>query len=147
MLLDAVPLPFDPSLSRRLLASRKNGESDEQNPSILPLTIYPPFNVALPYNAEDDIDDLPVPDTVEDLPDDESDALSSPTPATRSPSMSLIDASARSSGRARGHVVPQVYVNADGSYFRHGLELDPLPFAHDSSNPSHMFESVYAQDC
>ena len=29
MLLDAVPLPFDPSLSRRLLASRKNGESDE----------------------------------------------------------------------------------------------------------------------
>jgi len=119
----------------------------ELQPLNTPLdSIYPPFDVALPY-AEDDIDDLPVPDTVEDLSDDESDALSSPTPATRSPSMSLIDASARSSGRARGHVVPQVYVNADGSYFRHSLELDPLPFAHDSSNPSHMFESVYAQDC
>jgi hypothetical protein len=110
-------------------------------------SIYPPFNVALPYNAEDDIDDLPVPDTVEDLSDDESDALSSPTPVTRSPSMSLVDASARSSERARRHAVPQVYVNADGSYFRHGLELDPLPFAHDSANPSHMFESVYAHDC
>ena len=110
-------------------------------------SIYPPFNVALPYNAEDDIDDLPVPDTVEDLSDDESDAFSSPTPATRSPSMSLDDASAQSSERARRHVLPQVYVNTDGSYFRHGLELDPLPFAHDSSNPSHMFESVYAHDC
>ena len=110
-------------------------------------SIYPPFNVALPYNAEDDIDDLPVPDTVEDLSDDESDALCSPTPATRSPSMSLVDASARSSERARRHAVPQVYVNADGSYFRHGLELDPLPFAHDSANPSHMFESVYDHDC
>ena len=119
----------------------------ELQPLNTPLdSIYPPFDVALPY-AEDDIDDLPVPDTVEDLSDDESDALSSPTPATRSPSMSLIDASARSSGRARGHVVPQVYVSADGSYFRHGLELDPLPFAHDSSNPPHMFGSVYAQDC
>jgi hypothetical protein len=120
----------------------------ELQPLNTPLdSIYPPFNVALPYNAEDDIDDLPVPDTVEDLSDDESDALSSPSPVTRSPSMSLVDGSARSSGRARGHVVPQVYVNADGSYFRHGLELDPLPFAHDSSNPSHMFESVYGQDC
>jgi len=110
-------------------------------------SIYPPFNVALPYNAEDDIDDLPVPDTVEDLSDDESDALCTPTPTTRSPSMSLVVASARSSERARRLAVPEVYVNADGSYFRHGLELDPLPFAHDSSNPSHMFESVYAHDC
>ncbi|KAH9998977.1 hypothetical protein BJV77DRAFT_1126994 [Russula vinacea] len=95
----------------------------ELQPLNTPLdSIYPPFNVALPYNAEDDIDDLPVPDTVEDLSDDESDALSSP-------------------------LLPHVYVNADGAYFRHGLELDPLPFAHDSSNPSHMFESVYRQDC
>ena len=108
-------------------------------------SIYPPFNVALPYNAEDDIDDLPVPDTVEDLSDDESDALCSP--ATRSPSMSLVDGSARPSERARRHSVPQVYVNTDGSYFRDGLELDPLPFAHDPPNPSHMFESVYSHDC
>ncbi len=109
---------------------------------------YPPFNVALPYNAVDDMDmdDLPMPDTVEDLSDDESDVLSAPTPDAPSPSMSLVDAVARSSERARRHV-PQVYVNADDSYFRHGLELDPLPFAHDSSNPSLVFESVCAQEC
>jgi hypothetical protein len=93
-----------------------------------------------------DMDDFPMPDTVEDLSDDESDVLSAPTPDAPSPSMSLVDAVARSSERARRHV-PQVYVNADDSYFRHGLELDPLPFAHDSSNPSLVFESVYAQEC
>ena len=108
---------------------------------------YPPFNVALPYNAEDDIDDLPVPDTVEDLSDDESDVFSTPTPDTRSPSISLVDTSARTSERDRRQVVPQVYVSADSSYFRHGLELDPLPFAHDSVNPPHLFETVYAQEC
>jgi hypothetical protein len=108
---------------------------------------YPPFNVALPYNAEDDAEDLPVPDTVEDLSDDESDALSALTPDARSPSLSLVDASARSSERARRHVVPQVYVSADDSFLRHGLELDPLPFAHDSANPPRAFEGVYAQEC
>jgi len=108
---------------------------------------YPPFNLALPYNSEDDIDDLPVPDTVEDLSDDESDVLSALTPIARSPSTSLLDASARSSERARRHVVPRVYVNADDSFFQHGLELDPLPFAHDSAPPPHVFESVYAQEC
>ncbi|KAI9508480.1 hypothetical protein F5148DRAFT_1195962 [Russula earlei] len=108
---------------------------------------YPPFNVALPYNSEDDMDDLPVPDTVEDLSDDESDAISALTPVTRSPSTSLLDANARSPERARHHVVPQVYVNADDSFIHHGLELDPLPFAHDSVNSSHVFDRVYAQEC
>jgi hypothetical protein len=108
---------------------------------------YPPFNVALPYYAEDDIDDLPVPDTVEDLSDDESDALSTPTTDMRSPSISLVDTRARSSERARCRVDPPVYVNADNSYFHHPLELDPLPFPHDSANSSHAFGSVYAQEC
>ncbi|KAI0253937.1 hypothetical protein BJV78DRAFT_1274397 [Lactifluus subvellereus] len=107
---------------------------------------YPPFNVALPYCAEDDIDDLPVPDTVEDLSDDESDALSTPTTDARSPSVSLVHSSARSSERPRCHVDPQVYVNPNDSYFHHPLELDPLPFPHDTPNSSHAFESVYAQE-
>ncbi|KAF8270363.1 hypothetical protein EI94DRAFT_1770905 [Lactarius quietus] len=107
---------------------------------------YPPFNVALPYNAEDDMDDLPVPDTVEDTSDDESDGLSAPTPATRSPTLSLVDTnmSARSSERARRYAVPQVYVSADESYFHHSLELDPLPFPNVSTNTSHV---VYGQEC
>ena len=105
---------------------------------------YPPFNVALPYNAEDDTDDLPVPDTVEDTSDDESDALSAPTPVTRSPSLSLVDTSARSSERARRYAIPRVYVSADESYFQHSLELDPLPFPNVSTNNSHV---VYSQEC
>jgi hypothetical protein len=79
--------PYDPPLLSPLELQPLNTSLD---------SIYPPFNVALPYNAEDDIDDLPVPDAVEDLSDDESEALSSPTPATRSPTLSLVDA-ARSS--------------------------------------------------
>ena len=108
---------------------------------------YPPFNVALPYYAEDDIDDLPVPDTVEDLSDDESDALSTPTTDARSSSVSLVHPSARSSERSRYHVDHQVYVNANDSYFHCPLELDPLPFPHDSANSSHVFERVYAHEC
>jgi len=132
------PSPYGPPLLSPLELQPLNTSLD---------STYPPFNLALPYNSEDDIDDLPVPDTVEDLSDDESDVLSAPTPIARSPSTSLLDASARSSERARRHVVPRVYVNADDSYFQHGLELDPLPFAHDSAPPPHVFESVYAQEC
>lgn len=130
--------PYNPSLLSPLELQPLNTSLD---------SIYPPFNVALPYNAVDDMDDLPVPDTVEDLSDDESDVFSTPTPDAPSPSMSLVDSSARSSERARRQMVLQVYVNADDSYFRHGLELDPLPFAHDSTNPSLVFESVYAREC
>jgi len=106
---------------------------------------YPPFNVALPYNGEDDTDDLPVPDTVEDTSDDESDAFSAQTPVTRSPTSSLVDTSARSSERVRRYAVPRVYVSADESYFHHSpLELDPLPFPNVSTNTSHV---VYGQEC
>ena len=106
---------------------------------------YPPFNVALPYNnGEDDTDDLPVPDTVEDTSDDESDAHSAQTPVTRSPTSSLVDTNARSSERVRRYAVPRVYVSADESYFHHSLELDPLPFPNVSTNTSHV---VYGQEC
>ncbi len=130
--------PYDPPLLSPLELQPLNTSLDSSYP-------YPPFNVALPYNAEDDTDDyLPVPDTVEDTSDDESDGLSAPTPSTRSPSLSLMDTSARSSERVRRYVVPQVYVNADESYFHHPLELDPLPFPNVSVNPSHV---VYGQEC
>ncbi|KAI0303423.1 hypothetical protein B0F90DRAFT_1809627 [Multifurca ochricompacta] len=113
--------PHDPPLLSPLELQPLNTSLDSH---------YPPFHAALPYTAEGDIDDLPVPDTVEDFSDDESDAPSTPTPDTRSPSLSLVDASARSSERARRHVIPQVYVNADDSYFHPSFELDPLPFSY-----------------
>jgi hypothetical protein len=130
--------PYNPSLLSHLELQPLNTSLDSG---------YPPFNVALPYYAEDDIDDLPVPDTVEDLSDDESDALSTPTTDARLPSISLVDTSAMSSERARYHVDPQVYVNANDPYLHRTLELDPLPFPHDTVTSSHGFESVYAQEC
>ncbi len=135
------PVVYPPYNSPPLLSPLELQPLNTPLDSVYP---YPPFNVALPYNAEDDMDDLPVPDTVEDTSDDESDALSAPTPATRSPSLSLVDTSARSSERARRYAVPRVYVSADESYFHHSLELDPLPFPNVSANPSHV---VYGQEC
>ena len=131
------PVVYPPYNSPPLLSPLELQPLDSSYP-------YPPFNVALPYNTEDDTDDLPVPDTVEDTSDDESDALSAPTPVTRSPSLSLVDTSARSSERARRFTVPRVYVSADESYFHHSLELDPLPFPNVSTNTSHV---VYGQEC
>ncbi|KAI9434011.1 hypothetical protein H4582DRAFT_1856402 [Lactarius indigo] len=135
------PVVYPPYNSPPLLSPLELQPLNTPLDSVYP---FPPFNVALPYNAEDDTDDLPVPDTVEDTSDDESDALSAPTPATRSPSLSLVDTSARSSERARRYAVPQVYVSADEPYFHHSLELDPLPFPNVSANPSHV---VYGQEC
>ncbi|KAI0262926.1 hypothetical protein BC834DRAFT_367776 [Gloeopeniophorella convolvens] len=129
--------PYNPSLLSPLELQPLNTALDSS---------YPPFDVALPYYAEDDMDDLPVPDTVEDLSDDESDALSTPS-AVRSPSLSLVDTSARSSERARRHGVPQVYVNAGDLFFHHPFELDSSPFPTDSATPSHMFQGVYGQEC
>ncbi|KAI0062243.1 hypothetical protein BV25DRAFT_661834 [Artomyces pyxidatus] len=109
---------------------------------------YPPFNVALPYYDADDIDDLSVPDAIEDVSDDESDVLSTPS-MTRSPVSSLLDpvSSSLLGGEGiRRRVTPQVFVGADTSCF-YGFELDPLPFPDDLHNPSHMFNSAYEQEC
>ncbi|PSS37415.1 hypothetical protein PHLCEN_2v751, partial [Hermanssonia centrifuga] len=82
----------------------------------------------LPYYAVDDLEDLPVPDAIEDTSDDESDAPSTPS-ATSTSSLAPINSSSISTppGRTRFLSDPQVYVDTDDSHF-YPFELDPLPF-------------------
>jgi len=104
---------------------------------------FPPFNVALPYYDADDIDDLSVPEAIEDVSDDESDALSTPSqtmstnedPAAVSPTRDRVPRS-----------LSQVYTDMDDFIF-YPFELDPLPLPHDHRTAHHMLNNVYRQEC
>ncbi|THH14711.1 hypothetical protein EW146_g5657 [Bondarzewia mesenterica] len=102
---------------------------------------YPPLNVALPYYDADDVDDLPVPDAIEDESDDESDALSTP-----SNSRSISSFVEPSTPQSRQRPLPQVYVDSDDSYF-YPFELDPLPFPDDHRTSPLVFNNAYHQEC
>jgi len=84
---------------------------------------------ALPYRDIDDIEELSVPDAVEDTSDDESSAP--PTPSLRDSASTLSPVDPASiplppERRRRPH--PQVYIRSDTTFF-FPFELDPLPFA------------------
>jgi hypothetical protein len=85
----------------------------------------------------DDVEELSVPEAIEDTSDDESDAP--PTPSLRNSTTSTISlneptSTAVPASRRRG-IQPQVYIGSDSSYF-YPFELDPLPFAeNDFINP------------
>lgn len=98
---------------------------------------YPPLDLALPYFDSDDVDDLPVPDAIEDLSDDESDVVSTPS---HSRAMPMFQDHVTRQGRTE----PQVYVDMDDSFYH--FELDPLPFPEDHRT-SHAFNHVYHQEC
>lgn len=104
---------------------------------------YPPLDLALPYYDADDVDDLPVPDAIEDLSDDESDSHSLSTPS-HSRSMPMFRDAIIRPRQAREE--PQVYVDTDDSYF-YSFELDPLPFPEDHRTSPHAFNHVYRQEC
>ncbi|THH33982.1 hypothetical protein EUX98_g339 [Antrodiella citrinella] len=89
----------------------------------------PLYHDPLPYYDTDDLEDLPVPDAIEDTSDDESDAPS--TPATTSTS-SLSSSPTSPLARERTRLLPEphIYVNKDDSFFA-SFELDPLPFPSD----------------
>ncbi|KAI0319800.1 hypothetical protein OF83DRAFT_1275476 [Amylostereum chailletii] len=110
---------------------------------------YPPLDVALPYYDADDVDDLPVPDAIEDDSDDESDALSTPS-ILRSTASSIVDSVPSSfpfsHERARRPSSPQVYVDSDPTYFS-PFELAPLPFPEDHHNIPRMYNGTYTQEC
>ncbi|OSD02869.1 hypothetical protein PYCCODRAFT_314467 [Trametes coccinea BRFM310] len=102
----------------------------------------------LPYFDADDLDDLPVPDAIEDTSDDESDVVS--TPYTQSTySLSPADPAAvplpQERRRLRTH--PHVYVDTDDEYF-YPFELDPpLPFHDEDIDSAHVFRPSIFQEC
>jgi hypothetical protein len=91
----------------------------------------------LPYYDVDELDDLSVPEAIEDTSDDESETLTTPfSHSTTSFGVDPASIPLPPDRRAR----PHVYVDTDDSYLYH---LDPLPFAGDS----HEYGSTVFQEC
>jgi hypothetical protein len=129
----AYPLPYSPvhpSSAPSWLALENSSDS------ILPSTPAL-YDNPLPYLDVDELDDSPVPDAVEDISDDESDAPSTPsvvsTPSLSPPGLSI--SIPRERTQPLTHLQPQVYTERDDSYF-YPFELDPLPFPDDTLAPS-----------
>ena len=100
-------------------------------------SIYPPhdsspspYDDPLPYHDVDDVEDLSVPDAIEDTSDDESDALTTPSATHSSSMLSLVDPASIPLPAERRRRRPQlhVYVDPEDAYF-YPFELDPLPFS------------------
>ncbi|KAH9901183.1 hypothetical protein C8Q73DRAFT_677001 [Cubamyces lactineus] len=106
------------------------------------------YNDPLPYYDADDLDNLPVPDAIDDTSDDESDVISTPYTQSMS-SLSPSDPSALPlpQERTRLRTQPHVYVDTDDDYF-YPFELEPLPFhdedIHDSAR---VFRPPMFQEC
>ena len=95
-----------------------------------------------PYDEVDELDDLSVPEAIEDTSDDDSDTLTTPCRSAMSfvnPSVDVDPASIPLPPEVR----PRVYVNTDAAYL-YRFELDPLPFADDGHEYTH---AVYHQEC
>jgi len=106
-----------------------------------PLYSSPPAYDALPYYDADELDDLSVPEAIEDTSDDESDAPLTPS-LGRSSDLYFVDpASVPLPGeRRQRRSQPHVYIRTTDSYLDR-FELDPLPFHDEDHFPS--YNAVY----
>ncbi|KII89064.1 hypothetical protein PLICRDRAFT_40706 [Plicaturopsis crispa FD-325 SS-3] len=128
--------PFHPPLLRSFV------DSDHHFDSSLDST-FPQYADALPYHDIDDVEDLSVPDAIDDDSDDESDAPATPSLGR---SYGFVDPASiplpTERVRRHPHPHPHVYIDTDDSYF-YPFELDPLPFPQDHSTT---YNPVY-QEC
>lgn len=99
------------------------------------------YDDPLPYYDMDDVEDLAVPDAIEDTSDDESDVVSTPSLIRSSSNLSLVDPASIPlpvERRPRPHL--HVYIDTDDSYF-YPFEPDPLPFRDDRlSSYNHVYQ-------
>jgi len=95
-----------------------------------------------PYYDVDELDDLSVPEAIEDTSDDDSDSLTTPYRSAASFVNSSVDVDPASIPLPP-EVRPRVYVNTDAAYL-YRFELDPLPFANDGHEYT---RTVYHQEC
>lgn len=105
-----------------------------------PVSPFPAYD-ALPYYDADELDDLSVPEAIEDTSDDESDALSTPS-LGRSSELDFVDPTTLPlpGQRRRRRSQPQVYIRHPDSYFDR-YALDPLPFPDEDHSTS--YNAVY----
>lgn len=105
------------------------------------------YDNPLPYYDVDDLEDAPVPDAIDDLSDDESDAPSTPSVGSTSISPSNSTLSMPRERPRPPHPHPQVYVETDGPFY-YPFELDALPFPHDpAAPPARAFRHSYSDSC
>ena len=95
-----------------------------------------------PYDDVDELDDLSVPEAIDDTSDDESDTLTTPSRSAISFVNSSVDVDP-ASVPLPPEVRPRVYINTDPAYL-YRFELDPLPFANGGHEYTH---TVYHQEC
>ncbi|KAN0077255.1 hypothetical protein V8E55_011110 [Tylopilus felleus] len=117
------PVPYPP-FHPPLIAPYELGPIIE-SPSIS----SPPAYDAPPRYDTDELDDLPVPEAIEDTSDDESDAPSLPSLGRSS---DFYFATSLSGGCRPRRPPPNVYIRTSGSVFDR-FELDPLPFPDDDN--------------
>jgi len=104
-------------------------------PPISPLPAYD----ALPYFDTDELDDLSVPEAIEDTSDDESDAPSTPS-LGRSSILELVDSTSLAGQRRIQRRSPHVYLHTSDLHLdRYGL--DSLPFSDEDEFTS--YNAVY----
>lgn len=101
-----------------------------------PVSPFPAYD-ALPYYDADELDDLSVPEAIEDTSDDESDALSTPS-LGRSSELDFVDSTspALPGQRRRRRSQAHVYIRQPDSYFDR-YSLDPLPFPDEDHSTSY----------
>ncbi|THU90697.1 hypothetical protein K435DRAFT_780328 [Dendrothele bispora CBS 962.96] len=98
----------------------------------------------LPYYDLEDVEDLPVPDAIEDTSDDESDTLLTPSVGHSSSSLLSLDSSPAplSADRSRSHhSSPHVYIDSDdSSFYPYETDPDPLPFSDHLRSPYNFYQ-------
>jgi hypothetical protein len=91
-----------------------------------------PYANPLPYHDLDDVEDLSIPDAIEDTSDDDSEVPLTPS-SGQSTSLSPVNPASiplpTECSRLR-HPLPLVFIDTDDCYF-YPFELDPLPFPDD----------------
>lgn len=120
---NSVPVPYANNFSPFHSSSPRNYDVSASSTSLSSLTEHP-----LPYHDPDDIEDSSVPDAIEDMSDDESDTVSTPS-FGRSINSLFLDTSAS----------PCPPIEHNPLSFKHlphpmSLHLDPLPFADEWSH-------------
>jgi len=107
----------------------------------------PLYHDPLPYCDTDDLEDLSVPDAIEDTSDDESDAPFTPATASTSSLSSSTSTSPLAGERTRLLPQPRIYINKDDSFFA-PFELDSLPFPSDDRREGvRAYRRSHCQEC
>jgi len=103
----------------------------------------PAYDDPLPYYDTDEIDDLSVPDAIEDTSDDESDVPSTPSLVCSS-TLSFVDPASvpLPAERRRQRLQPHVYIGTTDPYF-YPFEIDPLPFSDEDRFAS--YNPIYSE--